>query len=511
MSARTADDRQRTASDIGSGFLWSTGLIALGAISWFGLHRAAPAILMIGVGIIVGALTLAVSKNSAEVLGSLLVVPALVGAGWLFIKLLSSLWPAALLAGIAFIAVATSRKKSIASMTFSKGHQLRLLHQSLTGRRTDFDDVLISRGLLFRLNDGTVQRPSKVEARPGNNIDTVRFRPLPGTAMAWKAAMGELPHLFGVELLLSSPQPGVLDLSHRHTEAAPAVDPLHGSLVLARPVPPVDWSLRVGVAEGGFWVDVPLANRAGVVVGGQPGSGKTGSLRSMLAAWASLPHVQLAVVDGKGGSDWNPLATRCFEYISTVDDLEAVIALLRSLESERARRVATMMNRRGSSNFWDLGPGVDMPLIVLCIDEVQAFVSKAYHASKGARELVDEIIGLLMRLVSQGRSAGLVCILATQKPTADNLPTSLRDSAGIKLCYSVPTRQAAEAVLGDAWSAAESPVTPVAAPQGLAVFADGMGHLARIRSPFVPDGAVAEWCSLYASLVADPRRGGQDQ
>lgn len=276
-------------------------------------------------------------------------------------------------------------------------------------------------------------------------------------------------------------------------------------------MPPVDWSLRVGVAEGGLWVDVPLANRAGVVVGGQPGSGKTGSLRSMLAAWASLPHVQFAVVDGKGGSDWNPLAARCFEYISTVDDLDAVITLLRSLESERSRRVATMMNHRGSSNFWDLGPGVDMPLIVLCIDEVQAFVSKAYHPSKCARELVDEIIGLLLRLVSQGRSAGLVCILATQKPTADNLPTSLRDSAGIKLCYSVPTRQAAEAVLGDAWSAAESPVTPVAAPQGLAVYADGMGHLARIRSPFVPDGAVAEWSSLYASLVADPRCGGHDQ
>jgi len=496
-------------SDIGSGCLWSTGLIALGLMSWFGLHAAAPAVLMIVVGVIIGVLAAAVARDSGAALGSLFVVPALIGAGWLFIKLIYSLWPVALLVGIALVAVATSRKS--APMVFKKGHQLRLLHQSLTGRLTDFDDVLISRGLLFRLNDGTVQRPTAIEARSGDTVDTVRFRPLPGTAMAWKAAMGELPHLFGVELLLSSPKPGVLDLSHRHTETTPDADPLHSSLVLARPVPPIDWSLRVGVDGDGSWVDVPLANRAGVVVGGQPGSGKTGSLRSMMAAWASQPHVQLAVVDGKGGSDWDPFAARCFAYISTVDDLESVIALLRSLESERARRVATMMNHRGSSNFWDLGPGVDMPLIVLCIDEVQAFVSKAYHPSKGARELVDEIIGLLLRLMSQGRSAGLVCILATQKPTADNLPTSLRDSAGIKLCYSVQTRQAAEAVLGDAWSAAESPITPVAAPQGLAVYSDGMGHVARVRSPFVPDGAVADWSSYYASMVADPRHGGHDQ
>ncbi len=228
MSAGTAGDRQNPAADIGSGFLWSTGSIALGAISWFGLHRAAPAILMIVVGVVIGALTAAVAQDSEVVLSSLLIVPALVGAGWLCIKLIAALWPLVLLAATAFVAVAASRYRAKAPTTLERGRrQLKHVYHSLTGSRTDFDDVLISRGLFLRSDDGTVQRPTAIELCSRNTVGTVRFRPLPGTVMAWEAAMGELPHLFGVDLLLSSPERGVLDLSHRQTETPPVGDPLH--------------------------------------------------------------------------------------------------------------------------------------------------------------------------------------------------------------------------------------------------------------------------------------------
>jgi DNA segregation ATPase FtsK/SpoIIIE-like protein len=280
------------------------------------------------------------------------------------------------------------------------------------------------------------------------------------------------------------------------------------AIVLPAVTSPESLALRVGT-DGHTWVDVPVANRAGAVVGGQPGSGKTASLRGMLAGLAGRPDVQFVVIDGKGGTDWEPLSARCFAYLSTVDDLEGVATLLRSIEAERLRRVATMTKLRGMSNFWDAGPDVSMPLIVVAIDECQAVLSKAWHPTKVARDLVDEITGLLLRLVAQGRSAGILCVLATQKPTAESLPTSIRDSAGLKISYSVATRAAADAVLGDGWSSSESGVSPVGAAQGVAVVSDGLGDVARVRSAFVPEAAVADHVRRFASLVIDPRRDGE--
>ncbi|AMU64502.1 FtsK/SpoIIIE domain-containing protein [Mycobacteroides abscessus] len=429
------------------------------------------------------------------------------GAGWLVPVLVVAAVSAF---GLFLLLARAGARIGLAPAGLTPG--LAALYESVTGKRDEFDTVMISLGLFSRSADGSVVRPTVLDPVIGDHVDVVCVRPLPGTASAWiGATRTELPHLFSVPVVLDDSTPGVLGLSVEHTPRPAPTDALAAPLVVGTISAPPPATLRVGVSESGHWLDVPLANRAGVVVGGQPGSGKTGSLRSMLACWIPDQTIQLAVVDGKGSSDWQPLAPRCFAYLSTVDDLESVAGLLRSVEAERARRVAAMAKLRGSSNFWDVGPGLDLPLLVVVIDEVQTFVSRAYHPSKSARELVDEVTGLLLRLIAQGRSAGIVCILATQKPTADNLPTSLRDSAGIKLCFSVPTRAAAEAVLGDAWTASESGVSPVGAPQGIAVYTDGLGELSRIRSPFAPDSAVAEQVSRFADLVVDPRRGGHDQ
>ena len=121
------------------------------------------------------------------------------------------------------------------------------------------------------------------------------------------------------------------------------------------------WMLHLGRSADGQWITVPLTNRGGIVVGGQPGSGKTAGLRSMLAPLMRTPFAQFAVVDGKGGSEWASLAPRAFACMPFSTELEPAVRLLRALEGERTRRMSEMLRLRGSSNFWAAGPGVDLP------------------------------------------------------------------------------------------------------------------------------------------------------
>lgn len=270
------------------------------------------------------------------------------------------------------------------------------------------------------------------------------------------------------------------------------------------------WALHLGRSAAGNWVTIPLTNRGGIVVGGQPGSGKTAGLRSMLAPLMQSPCAQFVVVDGKGGSEWASMAPRAFACASFSTELEPVVCLLRILEGERVRRMNEMLRLRGSSNFWTAGPSTDLPLIVLVIDEIQTLLDSSYYprSDKQVQSLVAEAQGLVKRLSALSRAAGIVTALATQKPTADSIPTQSRDNATARLCFSVSSREAARAVLGDR-SDAESAddicaPSPIGLPQGVAVAGlMGLG-LVKVRVPFIPEQAVYEAACSTAGLVRSP-------
>jgi hypothetical protein len=384
------------------------------------------------------------------------------------------------------------------------------VYETLSGHQRSMatDDVLLHLGLFQRDKSGSILRPTGLFASLGPYWDSVGFRPLPGTATAWERALPELRHFFGQPITLESPKPGTIELRFQHTAVPvppPPPDPLANPLVLPM-VPDPSWRIRIGLAETGSWVFMALANRAGIVVGGQPGSGKTASVQGMLAPLIATNTVQFAIVDGKGGGDWDSFSPRTFAQISTTDDLRSVVEVLTSIEAERARRVRLMRELRGTANFWDIGPTPDLPLLVVVIDECQNFLDRAYHASREARVVVERLAGLVSRLVAQGRSAGVFCVLATQKPTTDSVPAQARDNAGLRCAYSLSTRAGATAVLGDGWSEATTGVSPLGLATGVCIASDGGGTFIRVRSPFIADDVIAAHAKSYAYLTTDPRQ-----
>ncbi len=76
----------------------------------------------------------------------------------------------------------------------------------------------------------------------------------------------------------------------------------------------------------------------------------------------------------------------------------------------------------------------------------------AFYLTAGERKARTAFAELLRDLVARGRAAGIIVVAATQKPSADVVPTSLRDLFGFRWALRCSTSQASDTILGSGWS-----------------------------------------------------------
>jgi S-DNA-T family DNA segregation ATPase FtsK/SpoIIIE len=267
--------------------------------------------------------------------------------------------------------------------------------------------------------------------------------------------------------------------------------------------------LHLGRDQHGQPVTVRLANVAGLVVQGLPGYGKTTLICHLLAQLLGSPAVQLAVVDGKGGPDYDDLAPRC--WLRAGDDLADALAVVEAVHAVMVRRQHQLRAALGVKNLWDIGPSDRWPLIVLVIDEAHTFFyTTAKGAAKDDVERSHRMIRLVEQLVKKGRNVGLLTVLATQKGTADAIPTSIRDICSVRITFAVASSDAAVAALGVGLRdhpEADPQLLQDPAYVGVAVTqVEGRPGFTRVRVPRVDDQALAELAQTTASLTADPAR-----
>lgn len=314
------------------------------------------------------------------------------------------------------------------------------------------------------------------------------------SADTWRSATPRL------QAALSIPQVVVVDCSDHLELQLRTADPLASPVVLDHVQIIDDLVLHLGIDESGASLTVPLVNRSGVVVGGLPGSGKTAWLTAAFGSLSPSPFVQMSVTDGKGGHDLDSLRCRCYRFHGADATLVEIRDTLRDIELVVQQRRRVMPDLFGTSNFWSAPLSSTNPVLLVLIDEVQQLLPAAFSA-KDDKQIASEIETILKSLVRLGRSAGCVVVLSTQRPTADAIPTAIRDNAEVRICFNVRNRDSAVAVLGELTS--EDAVSPVGLPQGVGVsFIDDA--LRKFRAPFVAEAVVAEFVRRHQSLTADP-------
>jgi DNA segregation ATPase FtsK/SpoIIIE-like protein len=123
---------------------------------------------------------------------------------------------------------------------------------------------------------------------------------------------------------------------------------------------------------------------------------------------------------------------------------------------------------------------------VVVIDEL------ALYLATGDRKARDRLAEALRDLVARGRAAGVIVLAATQKPSSDVVPTSVRDLFGFRWALRCATKEASDTILGSGWasegySAAE--IDPASRGVGLLLHEGGLP--VRLRAAYLDDTAVA--------------------
>lgn len=256
------------------------------------------------------------------------------------------------------------------------------------------------------------------------------------------------------------------------------------------PFDPETGTVTVGVCEDGAPAVLRLANQSGMVVGGLPGSGKTAGMMVVVLALLRA-GARVHIIDGKGGTEWDWCAEAAARL--TGDDLDAAHGELLSLGEAMRSRLSSMRRDYGASNYWNISADYRPPLEVVVIDECQTFFDlKGVLGGKEAKEKATEITAAATDIVKKGRSAGFLLIAMTQKPTADSIPTALRDNCGIRICFRVATAEATRSVLGDGRIGGAEPTAIPANRQGGAVLSRDDGSSVMCRFAYLAEDAAAK-------------------
>jgi len=276
----------------------------------------------------------------------------------------------------------------------------------------------------------------ELELKLGTMSRAGRARIAPRQSGSWKrvGVADELSNLVHQEITMRFTPGGVTFSSPvklpEKVEGRPTYDAVKGVLTLG-----VD-------TETGEPGTIKIKETSGFVVGALPGRGKTILLEQMEKALKGKARVTM--FDGK---------------VQTGEDMRP--------ELERIQQVMQKRLKAGM-RFWTEEHNEKLQVVVL--DECQVLFEPE-GSSKEEKAAAEARKRLVTDLVRRGRSAGVLVVLASQRLTADAIPTAIRDICGVRASGGVTRGEDAELVLGR--RPGEGELTPVGAETGVFVVDDG--------------------------------------
>ena len=197
-----------------------------------------------------------------------------------------------------------------------------------------------------------------------------------------------------------------------------------------------------------------------LLVGAIPRQGKTFAARLAAAGLILDPYTRLYIADFKAGKDWDAAAGVAHRFLSGDEpaDVLALAAWLVELVTEvqgRYRRMRELDNEMCPESkvtpAMSRDPSLNMPITGVFIDEVQVpLEERAPIKVHGKMIPAGEYIGeLLTWLAKKGPAAGIVLVLATQRPDTKTIPSALRAVLGSRFALRVMDWRDSNIILGE--------------------------------------------------------------
>jgi S-DNA-T family DNA segregation ATPase FtsK/SpoIIIE len=206
-------------------------------------------------------------------------------------------------------------------------------------------------------------------------------------------------------------------------------------------------------------IDLPLVWTS-LLVGAIPRQGKTFAARLAAAGLILDPFTRLYVADFKAGKDWDAAAQVAHRFMSG-DESEHVLALvdwLVELIGEvqgRYRRMRELDDvtcpESKVTPAMSRDTALNMPITAVFVDEVQVPLEDRTPVTVEGKKLTagDYVGELLTWLAKKGPAAGIVLVLATQRPDSKTIPSGLRAVLGSRFALRVMDWRDSNIVLGE--------------------------------------------------------------
>jgi DNA segregation ATPase FtsK/SpoIIIE, S-DNA-T family len=249
--------------------------------------------------------------------------------------------------------------------------------------------------------------------------------------------------------------------------------------------------IYLGIDEYGEPVYLGLMYR-NLLAAGEPGGGKSGLLNTITAYGALCTDTRLVLFDGKR-VELGMYRDIADEFVGP--DLEHAIITLRRLQKVMDNRYQWLeaQDRR------QIEPGDGMDVILVVFDEIAYF-----SATVGTKTAQEEFTSLFRDVVARGRACGMPVVAATQRPSFDIIPTSLRDLFAYRCAFRCTTTNSSNIILGQGWAElgySANDISPL--NRGAAYLLAEGGFPQRIKCAFLSDDQILSLVD-YAAWIRRP-------
>jgi DNA segregation ATPase FtsK/SpoIIIE, S-DNA-T family len=275
-----------------------------------------------------------------------------------------------------------------------------------------------------------------------------------------------------------------------------------GQRVDVGPVLSVFDPMFIGFDEFGHPIRLPMIYR-NILIGGEPGAGKSGLLNAITAHAALDPRCRLVLLDGKQVElgQWEGCAD-----VFVGPDITRALATLWRVQVVMDNRYAYLRHHRRRK----IRPDDAFSPILVSVDEIAY-----YSATVGDRKTQDGFSALLRDLAARGRAVGIMVAAATQRPSSDIIPTSLRDLFAWRFAGRCTTDVSSDIVLGHGWANrgwSANSISPNNPGAGLLIGEGGVPQLAKIVYLSDQDcSAIADYAATVRAAFAGSAPAGVER
>jgi S-DNA-T family DNA segregation ATPase FtsK/SpoIIIE len=212
------------------------------------------------------------------------------------------------------------------------------------------------------------------------------------------------------------------------TRPVPALPP--ASLSMFDPV-------YVAADETGYPVHLDFADQVGIILAGEPGAGKSVGLANIVAHGAlSYDDCRLTLIDGAivELGIWRDCAD---QFVGP--DISHAIAVLEKQQQDITECCQMLLD----TGRRKIVKGDGEPIHLTVIDELAY-----YSATVGTKAEREKFNTTLRDCSARGRKCAYRYVIATQRPSTDIVPSSLRDLFGYRWAFRCATDDSSDVVLG---------------------------------------------------------------